>query len=144
MIGKIPNETELIHAETVVVDGDIKSICEIEKIDGYYNLSVSTLSSEQGGGFAGVCVENCIVWWLSQEIDEDLNWWVKHTNTPSVRLAKRYGFSCIESNESWDHYIFTGIPKRYNITSPLVFLPLALIPIACISSYLIKRRNRRI
>lgn len=140
MMGEIPNETELIHAETVVLDGDVKSVCEIEKIDGHYNLSVSTLSGEQNNGFASLCVKNCVEWWVSQEINKDLNWWVKYTNTPSVKLANKYGFSYVESNGDWDHFIFTGITKANKI--PLfVLLPLTLISLASISTYLIKRKK---
>lgn len=106
--GRIHNETQLIHAEVEVLDGEIISLCQIELIDEVFNISVSTLSEYQGKGYAKSVVGKCVRWWRAHYFSQPLSWWTKAHNTASLKLAEGHGFKFAEADGIWKRYVLEG------------------------------------
>lgn len=98
-----PEETELIHAEAVVYNNEIVSISQIELIDDRYNISVSTMKEYRKNGYARTCVKACTDWWDRRD---NLHWWTRCGNIPSIKLAKEFDFTFQESEYTgWAHFV---------------------------------------
>lgn len=104
--GKIPDTTELIHAEVYFSNNTVGSICMIECVDGVYNISVSTLSEFQSKGIATELVKSCIRWWNSHDRHDTLHYWANETNIPSNKICKKCDFIFVESSKGFNHYIY--------------------------------------
>lgn len=53
----------------------------------------------RGQGFAKEAVEKGLKWWNSHPELQNLEWYVNPENATSIALAKRYGFSQVESDD---------------------------------------------
>lgn len=105
---ELPKVSELVHASTVEVGGAVVSVCQIEIIDGIFNLSVSTISEHQGRGYAKDCVNRAVSWWMLSPLSDTktLHYWARTCNIPSTRVAESCGFEKREDDRyhGWAHY----------------------------------------
>lgn len=108
MYCELPMVSELLYASTVEVGGKVVSVCQIEIIDGIFNLSVSTVSEYQGRGYAEDCVKRAVSWWMLSPLSdtERLHYWTRTNNHPSMRIAESCGFKRHEDDRyhGWIHY----------------------------------------
>lgn len=110
MKGNVPHTTQLMHVSVCDHQQQSVSVCLIERIDGVFNVSVSTINDFQRRGYASRCVEDAVRWWANSPHvkKHDLNWWARSDNQPSIKLACRNGFTHAEDNDGWSHFVLTA------------------------------------
>ena len=109
-IGIVPKQSVLVHVEvSVTSSGEAVSVCQIERIDGAFNMSVSTVEGYEHHGYASNCVRRCLSWWNENGCDEVLNWWARRDNGASVAIAKNNGFVIIYEDDEWYRFTLGGL-----------------------------------
>ncbi len=112
--GYVPSETQLVHAATVIENGAVVSVCEIERIDGAFNMSVSTIAPYENRGYASDCVRRAVLWWGQSvfHLANDLNWWARRDNGASIRIAEKNGFVLCGENDCSPGFVKRIIPAE--------------------------------
>ena len=110
--GVVPASSTLINVQVKASQSDesdeIYSVCQIDLINGYYNVSVSTLPKCKGKGFASECLKKSVDWFHRHIKHSTLHYWVHKTNHPSIKLAEEVGFKLTypqEESSNWLHYV---------------------------------------
>lgn len=111
---EVPSKTQLMHATTVEENGTVVSVCEIEKIDNAFNISVSTIALCENKGYANDCVRRAVMWWEQSVFHNsyDLNWWARKDNVASIRIAEKNGFVVCNENDDFPEFVKYCIPAE--------------------------------